>query len=525
LRAFPVCPLGIDLNTVITLGKGEIHKRGSKVAEQPPSHLAEAAINREAASVDAAKNSDYPMPFPRHLPHPSNTQVRRRAMKIGRLLTRHFGPMAYRKTRKQEIAPGSYARPLRLMFEELGATFVKFGQLMGSSSGVFGEEVSNEFRSCLDAGPSVPFDEVRRAVETEIGRSLEDVFASFDPIPVGQASIAVVHKAILKDGREAAVKVLRPNIEQIVSTDLDLLDPLIGFIARQMGATAGPMVQVLDGFREQIAEELDLRNEARAMTHFGKILREVDLPKMTVPVVYEEYSGMRVLTMEFFDGVPIDDLTEIERMGFDPKPVVEQCVRGWFLTAVRFGAFHGDVHAGNLMMRTDGRLGVLDWGIVGRLDSFGLQFFRQILQAALGDESAWLDIANFMIDIYGSAMSPDMNDEEKVKLVRTMMEPALTRPFGEVSLGEMLAAVQEQIAVAHGVESSERKVRDIYRRWRAARKFPEHTQEEFGLGTEFHRNSMLLAKQLMYFERYGKIYMSDTPLLHDKEFFAELLEY
>src|SRR5205823_2675846 len=177
----------------------------------------------------------------------------------------------------------------------------------------------------------------------------------FDEIPIGRASIAVVHRATLRDGRTAAVKVLRPGIEDVVATDLRLMEPLLDFLSRQVGvAEAGQLVRMMDGFRQQVAEELDLRN----------------------------------------------------------------------------GVFHGDVHAGNLMLLRDGRIAALDWGIVGQLDPDTHRFFRRIIEAALGDESAWDEVAARLLRVYGPALGAlGLDEAEMARFVRGVMEPMLTRPF------------------------------------------------------------------------------------------------
>src|SRR5947207_1429415 len=328
------------------------------------------------------------------LPRPSGRQLRRRALRTFRVAGRNFRRLAGRRLLRRSIAEHAYARPLRLTFEELGATYVKFGQLIASSPGLFGDEASNEFRSCLDTGPAVPFAEVRAAVETTLGGPLESAFASFDEIPIGRASIAVVHRATLRDGRTAAVKVLRPGIEDVVATDLRLMEPLLDFLSRQVGvAEAGQLVRMMDGFRQQVAEELDLRNEARAMAHYRDLLRRVDLPLVVVPEPYPALSGPRVLAMEFLDGVPIDDLAGIAELGVDPAP-----------------------------------------------------------QAGQG--GAW---------------------------------PA------------RLGRLREQRRLHRGVA------------------------EHGAIGSDFDRGTFLLGKQLMYFERYGKMFLSDVSLLSDRKFFEGLL--
>ena len=326
--------------------------------------------------------------------------------------------------------------------------------------------------------------------------------------------------------KEAAVKVLRPGIEANVAVDLDLLQPLLELVARQTGdQSAGTLMQLFSGFREQIGEELDLRNEARAMAAFRLLLEEVDLPLMVVPEPFPECSGPNVLTMEFLDGVPIDDLVGAADFGVDPAPLVEQVVRGFFLTTVRWGAFHGDVHAGNMLLLRDGRMGIIDWGIVGRLDPETHHFFVRFLAAALGDVSAWDDIAAHLTKTYGPAMQEGLglSDEELAAFIRGLMEPILLRPFGEVSLGALIQAPQVQAAKAQGIEAHSRSVRSVAGRLRAQRQLRRLADESGGTSSEFDRGTFLLGKQLMYFERYGKMFLADKPLLEDRAFFEALV--
>ena len=402
---------------------------------------------------------------------------------------------------------------------------MKFGQLIASAPGLFGKELSDEFRSCLDTGPVVPFAEVRRTIEVDLGMPIEDAYVELDPQPIGRASIAVEHRARLADGRAGAVKVLRPGVDQLGAVDLDLIQPLLEIVARHTGdQTAGSLLQMVDGFREQIGEELDLRNEARAMTHFKRLLAEVELEKIAVPEVVAELSGPNVLTMELFDGVPIDDLATASEYGVDPAPLLEQVVRGFLLTTVRWGAFHGDVHAGNLFLLRDGRIGVLDWGIVGRLDPATHRFFIRLLEAVLGEESAWDDVAAHLVRTYGSQMRDalGLDDAQLAIFIRGIIEPILVRPFGEVSLAEIITAPQAQLAKAKGIEAHDWSVRTVLTRLRAQRKLRRAAEAGGGVSSEFDRATFLLGKQLMYFERYGKLFLADTPLL-DREFFAALL--
>jgi len=465
----------------------------------------------------------------RYLAPATRSDIARRAAQIGWVTTKHFGPFAARTARQRELKqlkPEAFARPLRLTFEELGTTFMKFGQLIASSPGVFGDEISAEFRTCLDTGPAVPIDQVHRVIEDELGMPLGEAFASFESQPIGRASIAVVHRARLHDGRAVAVKVLRPGIERRVSIDMDLFQPLLEVVARTTGEyVAGQLLQMFDGFRLQLGEELDLRNEARAIRHMQKLLRVVDLPLVTVPEVHTEHCSARVLTMELFDGVPVDDLSRIEQYGFDPAPVVTQVVKGFLLTTVRWGFFHGDVHAGNLLLLRDGRIGVIDWGIIGRLDRDTHLFFRRIVEAALGDEDAWPDIAAQTLRTYGAVLEQGlgMSEADLAVFMRATLEPLLRAPFGQVSLVEILNAPQQKVAEMRGLQAERMTIGSIVKRFREQRKIRLLAEASGVYESEFERGMFLLTKALMYFERYGKMYMSDVGLFEDEEFFRKAL--
>jgi predicted unusual protein kinase regulating ubiquinone biosynthesis (AarF/ABC1/UbiB family) len=471
--------------------------------------------------------------FPRHLAPAKREDIVRRAAQIGWVVTKHFGPFTLRTARAagpagvRKLAPEDFARPLRMTFEELGTTFMKFGQLIASSPGVFGEEMAAEFRGCLDTGLPVPFERVRRIVEDELGMPLEEAYATFEPEPIGRASIAVVHRATLHDGTDVAVKVLRPGIERRVSIDMDLFEPLLQVVARTTGEyVAGQLLQMLDGFRLQLGEELDLRNEARAIEHMAELLGIVDLPLVCVPEVHGELSGARVLTMQYLDGIPVDDLARIQSYGFDPAPVVSQTVKGFLLTTIRWGFFHGDVHAGNLLLLRDGRIGVIDWGIIGRLDPDTHEFFRRVVAAGLGDEDAWPDIAAQAAKVYGPILAElGMDETALTDFMRMMIQPLLTLPFGQVSLVDILNAPQKMVAEARGFEAEKLTLRIVLKRFREQRKLRLLVESEGINESEFERGMFLLTKALMYFERYGKMYMADEALFSDEQFFRDALSH
>ncbi len=413
---------------------------GNDDAHAPEATPAGATVAAPAGAQAAPAASAYEPPRPIELPATSRSQRSVRRVQTVATFTRHLGPVLARRAARRPAPAAEVGRRLRRAFEALGSTYVKFGQLVGSSPGAFGPEVADEFRSCLDTGPPVPFSAVRAAIETTTGQALGDVFAHVEEHPIAAASIAVVHRARLRDGRDVAVKVLRPGIAEQVTIDLDVMEPLFRRLALQGVGVAGPLFRFLRGFRTQIAEELDLRNEARTMTHFAALFAEAGLSQIVVPRPASGLSGRDVLVMDFLDGVAIDDLDAIARLGHDPGPLVRDLLRSWFLTGLRDGMFHGDIHAGNLLLLRDGRVGMLDWGIVGRLDTSTHRLFRRFVEAVLGDQSAWPEIVEFLRANAPLPVDAETSDGRRLAdAAREEIEGILTRPFGE---GEPQGSVQ-----------------------------------------------------------------------------------
>lgn len=414
--------------------------------------------------------------------------------------------------------------PVVVAFSELGATYVKLGQLIGSSPGVFGTACSDAFRSLLDTGPPLPAPVVRAVIEADLGQPVDALFSSFDDRPLAAASMAVVHRGLLPGGRPVAVKVLRPGIEAVVEADLALLTPVARFLACQGMERVAAVHSFLGGLRQQVAEELDLRNEADAMARFRGLFAELGLDRIVIPEVDPARSGRRVLTMELLDGVAIDAPEAVDWGGGDPRPPLLQLLRGWLTTAVTDGVFHGDLHAGNLLLLRDGRLGLIDWGILGRLDPATHWLFRRLLEACLGDVDGWRDVAE-VYRVMGLSLQDDlgMSDAAAAAVARAQLEPLLTRPFARIDLAGLFVTSREAAAAMREGTGGRKRSRDRLDRWRAVR---HHGRRVVAAGLRekpFDRANFMLGKQLLYVERFGRLYLPDVALLEDRRYVRRLL--
>lgn len=382
------------------------------------------------------------------------------------------------------------ATALRRAFEDLGPTYVKLAQLVASSPGLFPDVLAEEFRGCLDAVGSVPSDVVRSVVAEELGMPVEQAFSSFDEEPLASASIAQVHAATLPDGADVVVKVQRPGLAPRLRADLAILRRAARILDRvsRTGRMANP-VAVVDDFATTLAAELDFLTEARSMERFGRALTERQgATTARVPGVEWSHTTSRVLTMERIHGYKIDDLVALEATGWDLTSALKSAVRAWLESALVHGFFHGDVHAGNLMLDEAGTVVFLDFGICGALDDATRRVISQGLPALLVDRD-FKRVASAVYDL-GAILSPTDLDQAS-KDIAELVTPILDRPLSEISYGEVLV--------------------DIVR-----------------VGTRYDvrlpRELVLVAKQLLYFERYAKLIAPDWTILDDPELLAFLFE-
>jgi predicted unusual protein kinase regulating ubiquinone biosynthesis (AarF/ABC1/UbiB family) len=366
-------------------------------------------------------------------------------------------------------------------FELLGPTFVKLGQLIASSPGLFPRPLADACLRFLDEVPPFPVETARRIVAEDLGRPVGQIFRRFDDTPLSAASIAQVHACVLLDGRQAVLKVQRPDITQRMNRDLRIMYRIAKLLMRTKQGRLANTQGVIEDLHAVTNQELNSALEAHRQSKFrDNIPAFGDNTWVTAPEVYWDYCGPRVIAMERMYGTPLDDFAEVERRGIDGELMLRRGVKVWMEAALRHGPFHGDVHAGNLWLLEDDRAAYLDFGIMGELP----QEYREALGDAIYTVMIDNDYSRIVrawkrLGIVPDSIGPDELIAEQVKLA---MEPLFNLTLGEVSLGAMM---KQQLEMA----------------------------EQFG--AQSPKELALVTKQLMYFERYAKVLAPDYRMIRD----------
>jgi predicted unusual protein kinase regulating ubiquinone biosynthesis (AarF/ABC1/UbiB family) len=391
--------------------------------------------------------------------------------------------------RSRPFEPLENPRILRHAFESLGPSFIKLGQVIASSPGLFPKRYSDEFQRCLDRVKPFPVPALMATVARELGRPVAALFATFDAVPLGSASIAQVHAATLPDGREVVVKVQRPGIRVKVDADVWWMRRL-AWVAEKLftGARLANVRGVIEDFDRTIHEEIDFRMEGKNLSEFNRLMAKYGIPDVKAPTPIEGHVTASVLVMERFHGLKADDRDGIIKAGMNPEVYLRKGLRAWLMTMALDGYFHGDAHAGNLMMLPEGSraadgtpqpaVGLLDFGIIGRFTTQQRhQVLRYVLAFTAQDYEA---LAEVMTEI-GAV---------KTNIDRTLLVSELARVYSPLIEKNLADIKYEEI-------------------------LPDITAVAYRFGIRLPSEFLLILKQLLFFDRYAKLMAPNLNVFSD----------
>jgi len=318
-------------------------------------------------------------------------------------------------------------------FKAIGPAAIKLGQSLATRPDLVGDEAANNLLTLQDSLPPVPFEAIRREIETSFGQPVERLFASIDPDPVGAASIAQVHRAVTAEGRDVAVKVLRPGIRQRFARDIDTYE----WAAAHLEALGGEAARLrprltIENFKRWTNRELDLRREAASASELAAAMKGFE--GYAIPAIDWDRTNGRVLTVEWVDGIKISDVEALKAAGHDLPKLASRLVLAFLTQAISAGFFHADMHQGNLFVTADGRIVAIDFGIMGRIDRRARQWLAEILYGLTTGNYRRVAEIHFEAQYVPSHHSVD----EFATALRAVGEPMRGKPVSELSVGQML---------------------------------------------------------------------------------------
>ncbi len=376
---------------------------------------------------------------------------------------------------------------LRLAFQELGPSFIKLGQLLSSRADILPEPYILELQKLQDQVPALSYDQVKPRLDAAYNKPVKEIFTDFTEKPIAAASVAQVHAATLASGQKVAVKIIRPGIHKQIGNDVRVMYFLAKRLesafetARMIGLT-----NIVQEFERTIFNELDMHIEAGNIDKFARhyhYIKEIQIPK-----VFWDLTTKSILVMEFVEGVKVDQVDAIRAMDLDPKKIAMIGLRSLSKQLMEFGIIHADPHPGNTIVMPDGRVGLVDFGIVSHLDR---ELMEQLAHLFLGYAAHDYDLV--MEALIGAGLLDETN----------------------IQLNQFRSDLKEISEPFYGRSLQTISVKDVY-------------DQIIGLITKYHiqlpRNLLLLLKTLIQTESLGKILGSDAGILQViKPYAAELL--
>ncbi len=318
-------------------------------------------------------------------------------------------------------------------FQDIGPAAIKLGQTLATRPDLVGIEAADNLLSLQDSLPPVPFAAIRAEIEASFGRPIAELYASIDPEPVGSASIAQVHKAVTTEGREVAVKVLRPGIREKFAADIETYE----WAAAHLEALGGEASRLrprltIANFKRWTLRELDLRREAASASELAEAMTGYE--GYRVPGIDWDRTIGSVLTIDWVEGIKVSNVAALEAAGHDRKLLARRLVLAFLNQAVSYGYFHADMHQGNLFVEPDGTIAAIDFGIMGRIDRRARTWLAEILYGLTTGNYHRVAEIHFEAQYVPSYHSVD----EFATALRAVGEPMRGKPVSELSVGAML---------------------------------------------------------------------------------------
>lgn len=361
-------------------------------------------------------------------------------METSKISTRARFVQIVRILRKYQIRKGMDPVKFRCILEDLGPTFVKIGQIMSTRQDMFSERYCKELMKLRSDVTPMDFSTVKEQIFQSYHKPLEEVFSSFEEMPLGSASIAQVHKATLKDGQTVVCKIQRPGIYQWMERDVALLRKAVKILnLSDIVSTVVDLNMVIDEFWSAAKQELDFTNEAMFAKRFANTFQ--DCAFIGAPKIVDEWTTKTVLVMEYIDGFVINDITALEENGYDIKEIADKLAYNYISQIIEHGFFHADPHSGNIRIRED-KIIWIDFGMMGILENRDREILKQAIRSLATNDTSGVVDAILAIGV----PKAEVDYTAFTNSIEMFMAQYMDQPFASMDLAKM---VQDVFTICH----------------------------------------------------------------------------